>query len=266
MFSLVIASFGLFLLAILPSAYLLVVTARRSPLRFLWVAALPAVAHPLFTRLNLVSTSNGLVSVLVGQTGVVLLQCINLLVVTALDQEKLRDADILRQDDSVAMQTARAAALLLNLRGIGTPWEAENIRPFPKLLFAPGSKDKIDKTRFILRQMAIIAWQYLCLDMLHDSALSTPEIATDKMFGVDEKFEYRYFNLTPEQWAGRVSIGVAAGLLPARIFIDLPYRVVGLFFVITGMNEPDQWRPMFGSVFDAYTLRGVWRYVFIQSR
>lgn len=254
-----IACFAIFLVAILPSAYLLVATARQSPLRLLWVASLPVLAHHLFTRLNLVSTSNGFVSVLVGQAGIVLLQCINLLVVTALDQAKLREAGILRQDETVAMQTTRAAALLLNLRGVGTPWEAKNIRPFPKLLFAPGGKAKVDKMRFILRQMAIIAWQYLCLDMLHDSALSTPEIATDKMFGVDEKFEYQYFNLTPEQWAGRVSIGVVAGLLPARIFIDLPYRVVGLFLVIAGVYEADEWRPMFGSVFDAYTLRGVWR-------
>lgn len=70
-------------------------------------------------------------------------------------------------DSSKFLHAARLALRLsTTTRGIGTIWEVRrNNPPFPTWTLA--KTGQIIRTRFLLRQIAILSWQYLSLDLLY---------------------------------------------------------------------------------------------------
>ncbi|KAL2692384.1 hypothetical protein Neosp_002791 [[Neocosmospora] mangrovei] len=111
---------------------------------------------------------------------------------------------------------------------------------------------KLDSDELVL----IMAWQYLLLDIIYMSSLETPPEDAQRLFGPGT--EFNYLNATAEQWGGRVAVGPVAGLAPARVSIDIPYRGFSILSVLLGLTSTDQWPPLFGSMWDAYTIRGFW--------
>jgi hypothetical protein len=109
---------------------------------------------------------------------------------------------------------------------------------------------------FLARQLAVLSWQYLTLDFVF--FLPTLQSAEELQHLYGKGLEYRYLDLTTEQWVARVSSSLLTWLLVTRILVDGWHRTLSIIFVGSGFLRPDAWPPLFGSVWDAYTLRKFW--------
>lgn len=263
-----------FLFACLPCAYLIANSGKSSVVRILWLPNLLFVAHRLLRSVSHATTSTVVNDVFAGESAIVLLQCFNLLLVSRLDDADLQNAGVYQEPAGSITRTIRTLGLLLNLRGISTPWQVKTIHSFPKWLYTSDQNGhderktdtaegkingKANAQRYILRQATIIAWQYLLLDIIHTSELEADPEMNHKLFGISS--EYTYLSATPEQWAGRVSAGLLAWFGPARVNIDFYYRILSLFCVMLGFGDPEDWPPLFGSMLDVYSLRRFGGYV-----
>lgn len=254
------------------TAYLVVSTPRRSVVRLGALPALGYLAHRLLLELARVSNSIIFGSVYIGNTMIVLLQCINFLIVRCYDGQDLVGAGIYTAADPISVRTWRALVLLLNLRGRDTVWQDRNMHEFPEYCLTTTTtttaadagkagkttqKPTVHRGRFVTRQLVVFAWQYLFADLAYSmGAVADPEM-DEKMFGAGSEFAYA--SATPEQWVAKLVVGVFGGFGPGRSAIDMWYRALAIMFVASGANEPEYWPPLFGSVGEAYTLRRVWR-------
>jgi hypothetical protein len=146
-----------------------------------------------------------------------------------------------------------ALSLPWNIRGIGTRWKTKNVPEWPA--FYPNRKSP-NRMAFIARQLAVLSWQYITVDFFSfiPSLLSAEE--REHMYG--KGLEYRYLDLTKEQWIGRISSSMLTWFIIARIMIDGVHRILSIIFVVSGLSRPHDWPPLFGSVRDAYTIRNFW--------
>lgn len=260
-----VACLVLFLSTCTLTAYIVVSTSRRSILRFGALPALGYLCHLLLHGLGRLSNSIILGSVFIGNTAVVLLQCINFLIVKGYDEQDLTQAGIYKATDGIVVKAWRAVVLLLNLRGTDTLWQDRNRHEFPAYCVAKTAnarrdgktKVRIDRGRYILRQLLVFAWQYLFADVAYSVGLEGDPEMDEKMFGVGSEFAYK--SATPEQWTAKLAVGVVGGFGPGRLSIDMWYRLLAVVFVVSGVTDAEYWPPLFGSVTEAYTLRRVWR-------
>jgi hypothetical protein len=248
---------GLYVACVLPSALLLVTTPKRSPLRFLCAAALGYVPYQFCLAASSVTTGFVINTMVMGQGMFGLLHCFNLLLIASLDEADLVRATIFKPSATFARKVGSAFALLINYRGIGTPWPAKHVRPFPSFYKSRGSRTQPSWIWYIVRQSLIIAWQYILLDIIGTSSVATPDEETARLFGPGT--EYKYLSATPEQWAGRFFVGVVGWFIPARTVLDLSTRIACLLLVAIGIFRPEECPPTFGTMADAYTLRQFWR-------
>jgi hypothetical protein len=152
-----------------------------------------------------------------------------------------------------------AAHLALRLstttRGIGTIWEVKrNFPSFPTWLLAKNGQ--IIRVRFLLRQTAILSWQYLSLDLLyHGYFAKFHELPIYKHAPGTEFVVYR--NPTIAQIAARLMI-ILLFATTLRTLLDITYRCLSIVSVGTCLTSPGEWPPLFGSYSDAYTFRRFW--------
>ncbi|KAH7174891.1 acetyltransferase [Fusarium flagelliforme] len=177
-------------------------------------------------------------------------------IIKRFDAEDLVEEKIIRRSDSLVIKVYRVVCLILNVRGVGTPWQAKHLSEFPKFYTARDGSRKPTRAWYIIRQLAIVAWQYLLLDFIYASSMETLPEDTQKVFG--HGVEYTYLDATGEQWMGRFIVGVVAWAIPGRVTIDFTYRILSIVAVLSGFSSPEQWPPLFGSIWDAYTIRGFW--------
>ena len=239
------ACLTLFLFICALTAYIVVSTSRRSVLRFGALPALGYLSHLLLRELCRLSDSIILGSVFIGNAAIVLLQCVNFLIVKSYEEQDLTQAGIYKATDGIAVKTWRAMVLLLNLRGTGTVWQDRNRHEFPAYCVSKATNTnrdgktsvQIGRRRYILRQLAVFAWQYLFTDVAYSVGLDADPEMDEKMFGVGS--EFAYMSATPEQWIAKLAVGVAGGFGPGRLSIDMWYRLLAVVFVAFGANEAE---------------------------
>ncbi|KAG5978016.1 hypothetical protein E4U55_006416 [Claviceps digitariae] len=253
------------------TAAAVVATSRDSVFRLAAVPCLLLTANRLFHEWASISTSVTINTALVGVGMFLLLQCTNFVILAKLDCERLQQADVFTAQSSLGSKLLRTTSLLLNLRGIGTTWRAKHVDIPSSTCSLAGENETTTAARlasqrrkYIIRQSLIVCWQYLFLDVAYQfssSLAGRPSRGSDTRpdpFPMD--FEFRYLGVSAKQWVVRVMVTIFAGLGPARIQIDLMYRLCGLSAVLIGRAEPQDWPPLFGSVREAYSLRRFWTY------
>lgn len=236
------------------TAVAVVATSKDSVFRLAAMPCLLLAASRLFHEWKSISTSVTINTVLVGEGIFLLLQCTNFVIFARLDGPRLQQAGVLSAQSSLGSKLLRTTRLLLNLRGIGTPWEAKHVENSSSR--ASGLSAHHRKYNYLVRQSLIICWQYMFLDVVYQSSLANGPAGGSNGFPID--FEFQYFGLSSTQWAIRVLISLFSGLGPARVQIDLMYRLCGLSAVLIGFAKPQDWPPLFGSIREAYSLRRFW--------
>jgi hypothetical protein len=173
----------------------------------------------------------------------------NILCINTIDSEQLKSASPTNSSGFLS-----ALFLTFNVRGIRTPWQARNVPPFPD--FYP----KVHAPRrgvFLLRQAAICTWMYVSLDFY--KSISSPyledEYWKERLFPIGA--EHVYLDATPEQWFIRVAYPILFFAV-SRIGIDVPQRFLSIVLVGIGIYSPSDFPPLFGSVWDAYSIRKFW--------
>ncbi|KAF4965145.1 hypothetical protein FSARC_7012 [Fusarium sarcochroum] len=224
--------------------------------RYAFPAIVVAVGNQLLKELSGISTSLCHQATSMGISAICLMQCCNFLAISRLDVNDLARANVFQSSDSFLRKVIRTTGLIFNLRGVGTPWQAKKLSAFPRFYSKQNNGQQPTAGWFIVRQVLIVAWQYLFLNILDVSALDTPPEDTEKLFA--QGSEYLYLDATVEQWIGRVIVGPISWAISARVVLDLPNRVLSVVSVLLGITSPQEWPPVFGSVLDSYTIRGFW--------
>ncbi|PGH03898.1 hypothetical protein AJ79_07256, partial [Helicocarpus griseus UAMH5409] len=155
-----------------------------------------------------------------------------------------------------------------NLRGIGTRWLAKNTPDFPAFYRKHGNiinskngdrgepQPQPHRLPFLLRQSAILIWQYLLIDLCSAASAMQSAEETERLQGAG--MEFVIVHATREQWIARLSTAVVSWFVMSRLLIDSVARLMSVVIVGTGMSRAEEWPPMFGGMGDAYTLRGFW--------
>ncbi|CAI0644251.1 unnamed protein product [Colletotrichum noveboracense] len=254
------AKAALLLLSVcVPSAAILISTPKSGPssvIRYAWIAVVPFIARRLLEQLSGATTSFVLNSVFIGQLCLVILQCCNFLVLTRLDAGDFMKGNIYESSDGLIRKLYGVVGLMFNLRGIGTPWQISRINASPQSLGKHTENGKLRKGPWVMRQLQVLFWQYLFLDFTYLSSLDTSPEDAEKLFGTGK--EFLYINANGEQWGARVAVGLISWLAPARVTIDILYRFLSVVAVVSGMTSLEDWPPLFGSIWDSYTIRGFW--------
>jgi len=252
-----IYTLSLFLACCLPSAALIACTRKRSPLRFLWTAGLGLIAYQFCLASSTLTTSLVLNSVAIGQGMIGILQCFNLLLLTGIEEDDLLRTAVYEPSTGFLAKLICTFGLLINYRGINTPWQAKNVPEFPRFYIKRGSQLRPARGWYVLRQTCIIAWQYLLLDIIYISSLDVSAEDNTRLFGPGT--EFLYWNATPEQWISRFFVGVFVWFLPARVVIDIASRILVLPFIASGILRTDSCPPTFDRISNAYTIRRFWK-------
>ena len=144
-------------------------------------------------------------------------------------------------------------------RWSGTPREVRNVPLF-------SSQDpSYEPTRaaFLRHHIFLLVSCYLMLDVLNLGA--DPE--KNKIFFAPAMIPFftRLGQVSGEELAMRIfgTLGSGLGVFCSQQGV---YSIVAMIAVGSGLSEPRYWRPLFGSVSEAYTLRRFWRYVALPLR
>ncbi|PFH47757.1 hypothetical protein AMATHDRAFT_151394 [Amanita thiersii Skay4041] len=136
-----------------------------------------------------------------------------------------------------------AANLAASVRGIG--WNHEPRHALPS------SKPKTARSEFIAQQLQGLAWHLMAY-----------EISTAYTRG-NPSFLKNGCSLAAHGFL-RCVINITALAAAAVVHIDLPHRLLSIFSVATGLSDPEDCKPLFGSFFDAYSLTNIWGRVWHQ--
>ena len=137
-------------------------------------------------------------------------------------------------------------------RMLNTPYEARNSPSFSRSSpdYVPG------KTTFLLKTFARFAVSYLILDaMAPGSSSSSP--TNDLMSPSRIPIFRRLSEVTLAELGARAGVTVAA-FIAGQATVGSIYCALALLSVGTGCSSPVDWRPLYGSVRDAYTIRKFW--------
>ncbi|KAJ5897569.1 hypothetical protein N7504_007857 [Penicillium tannophilum] len=139
-----------------------------------------------------------------------------------------------------------------NARCLGTSKQVKNIPQFSST-----DPNYIPSRAAFLRRTAQIAiLSYLGLDFL--SSMSDPEVGNRFLVPSRVPFFRRLWEITLEEVIIRIfsTIAMGAGLVCSQGGI---YNILAFTSVLTGMSDPSDWPPFYGSLSDAYSLRRLWK-------
>ncbi|KAJ9202660.1 putative toxin biosynthesis protein Tri7-like protein [Paecilomyces variotii] len=244
------------------TATLIATTPRKSLFRILGNFILCFIAYKQWTNIPNIPGSDTVRGMVAASVVISLLYATNLLFMTGIDlndliREKLADPL------SMGLRARIDAALKIvqNTRGIGTSWQVKGT-PCHPAFYEPNRRSP-DRGVYVLRQMVILIWQYLLLD-----AVTVPL----KLMSVEDRAremgpgtEWLFWNASPEQWTRKFKTGVIGWFVIARLIIDSNHRLFSIVAVGLGGSPPELWPPFFGSMWDAYTIRGFWGTFWHQS-
>ncbi|CBF82180.1 hypothetical protein AN5283.2 [Aspergillus nidulans FGSC A4] len=181
-------------------------------------------------------------------------------IITALDVLLINPkcaGDFVDADGKIQSHFSRlrsAIGLMGNPRKLNTPREAKNTPPVPKY-YTKSSPTTIPRGRFLIRESAIAAWQYLALDVL---ALQAAKSALEKKEKATVHYSQPTDNLWVEVWIENVIAALVAWFVLSRILISFYYRLLSTISVALGLSSPESFPPLFNKMTDAYTLRNFW--------
>ncbi|KAJ5566070.1 hypothetical protein N7535_007708 [Penicillium sp. DV-2018c] len=142
---------------------------------------------------------------------------------------------------------------LAQTRAINTRWQVKNVSSHPGYYARRGMRVPA-RSRFLLRQLAIAAWQYLVLDIVQTMSVQK-SMERDLQKTGSPGIEWM---LPVGQWGERIITHLSIWFMVNRLITDLAYRVLSIFFVGTGLDLPSDWPPAFGCMTEAFTLRNFW--------
>ena len=138
---------------------------------------------------------------------------------------------------------------LPNPRGIGRPWQVKNVPHF-------SSSDPHyipSRTNFLTRTVVILVLCVLTMDAITQNTPTDPEIYSLELipiFGRTKDFSI-------EELVFRMQSTVIFWLNSA-LNLEMNVLFAALIAVGTGINSPQDWPPLFGSVKELYTIRKFW--------
>ncbi|KAJ5526916.1 hypothetical protein N7513_011075 [Penicillium frequentans] len=139
-----------------------------------------------------------------------------------------------------------------NARCLGTSEQVKNIPQFSNT-----NPNHIPSRAAFLRRTARIAiLSYLGLDLL--SSMSDPDVGSRFLVPSRVPLFRRLWEITLEEAIIRVfsTIAMGTGLVCSQGGI---YNIFAFTSVLTGMSDPSDWPPFYGSLSDAYSLRRLWK-------
>lgn len=172
------------------------------------------------------------------------IHCVNLLLIIGLDRETLACRRQPNDHAGVFWRIWSAVEMTFNPRGINTAWQIRNIPPFSRFL---GSKP--GRVKFLLRQVAVFAWQYLVLDVLVHVAHS---------YWDENGKNKSHLDVPDGPLSIQMTIQMVSSFFVTRLALDLIHRALSIVFVVLHLSAPQDWPPLFGSMWDSYTLRMFW--------
>ncbi|KGO72752.1 TRAPP II complex, TRAPPC10 [Penicillium italicum] len=107
---------------------------------------------------------------------------------------------------------------------------------------------------FLVRQAAIVVWQYLALDVF--ATLALQQALEQEKSGMLPPVPQ--WDISTEQWIERIISNIMAGFVVSRILIDFHHRVFSMILVGLGLDSPANCPPLYGRALDADTVRGFW--------
>lgn len=227
---------------------LLLATAKRSLLRYLSVPISIFILHRAIYLASLLGP--GFVWCELARLFLtVACQSANLLLINP------KDAHILPSDacKSIFHRFYYSSKFFTHPRGINTPWQINNA-PSQPAYYQRRNAEKSARKHFMIRQIAIVAWQYLALDMFSSLALKQA-LEQEKTGSLPQVVQW---DLSTEQWIERIISNLVAGFVVSRVLIDFHHRVFSIIAVGTGLESISDWPPLFGRTTDAFSLRGFW--------
>lgn len=136
------------------------------------------------------------------------------------------------------------------VRGPGMSWEVKNLPAFsssdPQWVPSP--------INFILWRLAVIISCFILNDYVVDVKMAVDH---DLMLPSNVPFFSRIGHVTRAECWTRLIVGVSTWL-NAYCGIQLLFSCPALISVCFKPNDVALWRPVFGSILDAYTIRGFW--------
>ncbi|KAF5130922.1 Acetyltransferase pyr8 [Metarhizium anisopliae] len=230
---------------------LLITTPKGSRLRHLWIPCSLWLTYQFFLLSGGASSISIQYANAAMQVFVASLQAANLLILSPVDEGHLLRVGLYPSQSSGLSRIWRASRLFIASRGIGTPWVVKNIPQHPEALAARAGP-RIPKSAFLLRQAVVFAWQYVLLDVLYVVATWDESSAAAST----TRFDYR--EVRAVEWPRYVFMALFSWFVVARVLIDASYRAAALVAVGLGGSSPEDWPPLFGSMWMAFTLRNFW--------
>jgi hypothetical protein len=236
---------------------LILTTPKGSLLRYLWIPFATWLAYVYCDLSRNFTTSDARNFVLASAGVIVLAQTLKLTLLDPLDIEELAKSNAHQHSASLYSRLWHLAPLVLCTRGINTPWQVKNIPPHSAYYARQGKRNNPNRSSFLRRELIIFGWQYLLLDVMYLLSLQTAPN--------QERTEFRWFGVPLSEWVSRLCRTMILWFLGLRVAIDSSYRATTIAGVSLGLTTPANCRPLFGSMWDAYSLRNYWGYVLLPS-
>ena len=231
--------------ALIPTT-VLVITPKRSPLRYLAIPCMIWIANRFMLPFAPAGSPTWCQAIC--QLVIMVLQAINILLINPLDRQDF--TKVVRNSQSTISYFFTAARALIFTRGFNTPWQVKNIPPQPRYYTRRGMQVP-SRSRFLLRQTVIFAWQYFALDVIQTlSAQQAPESRE-----LSSKIQW---NVSCGEWAERAGTHLVIWFVVNRLIGDSAYRLLSIASVGFGVDSPSDWPPAWGRMSEAYTLRNFW--------
>ncbi|CAG8903389.1 unnamed protein product [Penicillium egyptiacum] len=145
-----------------------------------------------------------------------------------------------------------AVPLVTCTRAVNTPRQVKNVPPFPAY-YTKRDPKVIPRGRFLVRETAIAAWQFLALDIYSVLASRQAINVQDKEVSISSGL----WNIPGRAWRAQAVQTLITWLFVSRILLSFYYRVASIIFVSLG-DSPSNSPPMIGRMADIYTLRNFW--------
>ncbi|KAJ5372302.1 hypothetical protein N7517_004308, partial [Penicillium concentricum] len=230
-------------------AFIIITTQKSSPLRYLCIPVMIWIASRFIRPFG--SSGSPTWCQAITQLVIATLQATNLLLLNP-----LANSDISCRAKSIQDFGSSLVAgfrLLAQTRAVNTDRQVKNVPSHPKYYLRRGMQVPT-RARFLLRQLAIIIWQCLVLDVVQTVSLHK---ARERALQEPASLEIEWI-VPKAQWAERIATHLSIWFVVNRLITDLAYRVLSIFFVGIGLDYPADWPPAFGSMADAFTLRNFW--------
>ncbi|KAJ5158142.1 uncharacterized protein N7500_007793 [Penicillium coprophilum] len=179
----------------------------------------------------------------------IIFQCLNLLLIDPKDSNDLPSGG----SQSLVSRIYAATRLFTDPRGINSSWQIKNAPPQPKY-YQRRDMNIPPRGRFLIRQIAIIVWQYLALDVF--ATLALQQALEQEKNGILPPVPQ--WDISCEQWIERIISNLMAGFVVSRILIDFHHRAFSVILVGLGLDSPANCPPLYGRALDADTVRGFW--------